>query len=557
MSANAESSSNFQWDWNLPRLFIRRCREKGDKLKVADSSGVKLSGNDLLLRTLALKRIIDREVLQARFKTLEEERHVGVLLPPTVPAVVVNMALTLSRRVAVNLNYTVSESIINRCIEEAQIKHVITSRKVMDKLGMKLDAQVVYLEDLKDKATVADKIVAYTQSKLLPEGMLASQFKLHKNTPDDRLTIIFTSGSTGVPKGVPLTFNNIASNVQGFDATIHVKEDDCFLGILPFFHSFGYTGTLWAVGCLPCSGAFHYNPLEPKQIGKLIETYKCTIVLGTPTFLRGFLKRIEPEQFKTVNIVVVGAEKMPIPLAQAFDERFGVRPIEGYGTTELSPVVAVNVPASRAKTANANEGLREGSVGRPIPGVRARTVSLDDHSKVLKPNETGMIEISGPNVMAGYLNQPELTAKVMNNGWYITGDVGFIEPDGFIHITGRESRFSKIGGEMVPHIQVEEELNKILGGDEDVLTLAVCGVPDEKKGERLVVLYTQLSQEPSAIVKKLIESGLPSIYNPGADGFIRVDSIPILGTGKLDLRGLQALAKELAGSKPSSRESAT
>jgi acyl-[acyl-carrier-protein]-phospholipid O-acyltransferase/long-chain-fatty-acid--[acyl-carrier-protein] ligase len=159
--------------------------------------------------------------------------------------------------------------------------------------------------------------------------------------------------------------------------------------------------------------------------------------------------------------------------------------------------------------------------------------------------------------MSGYLNQPELTAKVMNNGWYITGDVGFIEPDGFIHITGRESRFSKIGGEMVPHIQVEEELNKILGGDEDVLTLAVCGVPDEKKGERLVVLYTQLSQEPSAIVKKLIESGLPSIYNPGADGFIQVDSIPILGTGKLDLRGLQALAKELAGSKPSSRESAS
>ena len=546
MNTNTQPSSNFHWDWNLPRLFIRRCREKGARIKVADSSGVKLSGNDLLLRTLALKRIIDREVLQSRFKSIEDEKHVGVLLPPTVPAVVVNMALTLSRRVAVNLNYTVSESIINRCIEQAQIKHVLTSRKVMEKLGMNLNAQVVYLEDLKDKATLGDKIVAFTQSKLMPEGMLASQFQLHKNKPDDRLTIIFTSGSTGIPKGVPLTFNNIASNVQGFDATIHVKEDDCFLGILPFFHSFGYTGTLWAVGCLPCSGAFHYNPLEPKQIAKLIETYKCTIVLGTPTFLRGFLKRIEPEQFKTVDVVVVGAEKMPIPLAQAFEERFGVRPIEGYGTTELSPVVAVNVPPSRARTQEGKNSLREGSVGKPIPGVHARAVSLEDHSKVLGPDQTGMIEISGPNVMPGYLNQPELTAKVMNNGWYITGDVGFVDADGFIHITGRESRFSKIGGEMVPHIQIEEELNKIVGGDEDILKLAVCGVPDEKKGEKIIVLYTELPEEPDAIIKKLIAAGLPSIYIPSPDGFIKVDAIPILGTGKLDLRGLQNLAKEKA-----------
>ncbi|MCE2798175.1 MAG: AMP-binding protein [Planctomycetaceae bacterium] len=546
MNTNTQPSSNFHWDWNLPRLFIRRCREKGARIKVADSSGVKLSGNDLLLRTLALKRIIDREVLQSRFKSIEDEKHVGVLLPPTVPAVVVNMALTLSRRVAVNLNYTVSESIINRCIEQAQIKHVLTSRKVMEKLGMNLNAQVVYLEDLKDKATLGDKIVAFTQSKLMPEGMLASQFQLHKNKPDDRLTIIFTSGSTGIPKGVPLTFNNIASNVQGFDATIHVKEDDCFLGILPFFHSFGYTGTLWAVGCLPCSGAFHYNPLEPKQIAKLIETYKCTIVLGTPTFLRGFLKRIEPQQFKTVDVVVVGAEKMPIPLAQAFEERFGVRPIEGYGTTELSPVVAVNVPPSRARTLEGKNALREGSVGKPIPGVHARAVSLEDHSKVLGPDQSGMIEISGPNVMQGYLNQPELTAKVMNNGWYITGDVGFVDADGFIHITGRESRFSKIGGEMVPHIQIEEELNKIVGGDEDILKLAVCGVPDEKKGEKIIVLYTELPEEPDAIIKKLIAAGLPSIYIPSPDGFIKVDAIPILGTGKLDLRGLQTLAKEKA-----------
>ena len=549
MSTNPPADrASFQWDWNLPRLFIRRCREKGSQIKIADSMGVKLSGSDLLLRTLALKRILDREVFKGGSDL--EEKNVGVLLPPTVPAVVVNMALTLSRRVAVNLNYTVSDSIVNQCIKNAKIKHVLTSRQFIEKVGMKPElfgADVVYMDDLKDKATNYDKIAAFMQAKLMPEGMLASRLGLHKNNPDDRLTIIFTSGSTGVPKGVPLTFNNIASNVQGFDKIIGVRNEDCFLGILPFFHSFGYTVTLWGATTLPCSAAYHLNPLEPKQIGKLIERYNCSVVLGTPTFLRGFLKRIEPEQFKTVDIVVVGAEKMPIPLAEAFEERFNVRPIEGYGTTELSPVVAVNYPPSRAKNQYDRESIREGSVGRPIPGVRARTVSLDDHKLVLKPNETGMIEIAGPNVMPGYLDQPELTAKVMNDGWYITGDVGFIDPDGFIHITGRESRFSKIGGEMVPHIQVEEEIAKLVGGNEDTMTLAVSSVPDEKKGERLVVLYTSLSEPPEAIVKKLIASGMPSIFVPGAESFVQVDAIPILGTGKLDLRGLQKLAREKMG----------
>jgi acyl-[acyl-carrier-protein]-phospholipid O-acyltransferase/long-chain-fatty-acid--[acyl-carrier-protein] ligase len=411
---------------------------------------------------------------------------------------------------------------------------------------LKLNASVVYLEDLKDKATVADKIVAVTQAKLTPEWLLASQFGLNRNQPDDWLTIIFTSGSTGTPKGVPLTLNNIASNVQGFNSIIGVNESDCFLGILPFFHSFGYTVTLWGAMTLPSSGAYHYNPLEPKQIAKLIETSKSTVVLGTPTFLRSFIKRIEPEQFKTVEVVVVGAEKMPIALADAFEERFGVRPIEGYGATELSPVVSVNVPPSRAKTEASREGTREGSVGKPLPGVRARAVSLEG-GKPLLSGETGMLQFAGPNVMPGYLKKPELTAKAMDGEWYISGDVGHIDQDGFIYITGRESRFSKIGGEMVPHIQVEEDINALLGGSEEMINLAVCGVPDEKKGERLIVLYTQLSKDPSDIVKQLLAAGMPPIYVPGADSFVQVDAIPILGTGKLDLQGLKKLALEKTG----------
>jgi acyl-[acyl-carrier-protein]-phospholipid O-acyltransferase/long-chain-fatty-acid--[acyl-carrier-protein] ligase len=229
------------------------------------------------------------------------------------------------------------------------------------------------------------------------------------------------------------------------------------LGILPFFHSFGFTVTLWGAMTLPSSACYHFNPLEPRQIGKLVEANKSTVVLATPTFLRTYLRRIEPEQFKSVEVVVVGAEKMPLSLADAFEQKFGVRPTEGYGTTELSPVASVNVPPSRAKTADKNAGCRDGSVGKPIPGVSARVVSLDD-GKQLDTNVSGMIQVTGPNVMSGYLKQPELSAKVIKDSWYETGDVGYIDDDGFLFITGRQSRFSKIGGEMVPHIQIEEAI---------------------------------------------------------------------------------------------------
>jgi acyl-[acyl-carrier-protein]-phospholipid O-acyltransferase/long-chain-fatty-acid--[acyl-carrier-protein] ligase len=415
----------------------------------------------------------------------------------------------------------------------------------MDKMDFKLEAEIVYLEDLKDKPTVADKALSYFEANLLPAGLLESRLGLTRVRPDDVLTVIFTSGSTGTPKGVMLSYANIASNVSAIDQVVHLRETDVLVGILPFFHSFGYTVTLWGVAALNIQGAYHYSPLDARQIGKLIAKNKATLLLTTPTFLRSYLRRCEAEEFKSLDVVVCGAEKLPKDLADDFEKKFGVRPVEGYGTTELSPLASVNIPPSRSIN-NFQVDRKEGSVGRPVPGVTAKVTDLDTGEE-LSAGKPGMLWISGPNVMKGYLHQPEKTAEMIKDGWYQTGDVAFIDEEGFIHITGRESRFSKIGGEMVPHIRIEEELERLLGPSaEGKPQVAVTAVPDAKKGERLIVLHTRLEKTPDELRKGLAEAGLPNLFIPAADGFVEVGEIPILGTGKLDLRGVKAMAMEKA-----------
>jgi acyl-[acyl-carrier-protein]-phospholipid O-acyltransferase/long-chain-fatty-acid--[acyl-carrier-protein] ligase len=325
-----------------------------------------------------------------------------------------------------------------------------------------------------------------------------------------------------------LTHRNIGTNVEGFNQALHLSREDVLVGILPFFHSFGYTVAIWAALMLDPKVIYHYNPLEYRQVGALSRKHGATILVAAPTFLCSYVRRCEPEEFASLNLVVTGAEKLPKELADAFEKRFGVRPVEGYGTTELSPEGA---PC----------GVKEGTVGRPIPGVSVKVVDLDT-GRQLGPNKSGMLLVTGPNVMRGYLGQPELTAEVIRDGWYVTGDIAEIDEEGFIRITGRESRFSKIGGEMVPHIRIEEALCQILNPGEDKVSLAVTAAPDPRKGERLVVLHTGLSKPAEQVCRELAAAGLPPLWIPSPDSFWRVEEIPVLGTGKLDLRRLKELA---------------
>jgi len=319
-----------------------------------------------------------------------------------------------------------------------------------------------------------------------------------------------------------------------------IQPDDRLLGILPFFHSFGYMATLWLAVNHGMGVVYHPSPLDAVPIGTLTKRYRVTFLVATPTFLQLYLRRCTPEQFGSLRAVLTGAEKLPERLALAFEDKFGIRPLEGYGVTEAAPVIAVNVPGFRAPGFN-QSGARRGHVGHPLPGVVVRVVDPDTWEP--RPIGTaGMLLVKGPNVMRGYLGRDDLTANATRDGWYITGDIGIIDEDGFIQITDRLSRFSKIGGEMVPHGRVEQALQEAAGADLQVF--AVTGVPDERKGERLAVLHTVDEASLPAIVEKIATGGLPNLFVPRRDQFIKVDKLPVLGTGKLDLREVKRVAIE-------------
>lgn len=536
------------------RILIKTCRRRGRKPLFADSTGVNMSGYKFLTATLVLRRLLKKHVLDSR----EAEPNIGILAPMSVGGCLLNAAVALDRRVPVDLNFTFGKEGINHCVKQAGIKHILTSRKIMERYPElnELDAEILCSEDLLEKITLGNKLESFMRAALWPHWMLDRSLGLRRKGINEELsTIIYTSGSTGKPKGVMLTNDNLAEVGRSFVSAMRLNKNDTVLGFLPFFHAFGFMGNFWLPIFCGGNGVFHFNPLEPKKVGDMCRKNPVTFIASTPTFLRNFLRRCPREDFAHVDTVMCGAEKLPVDLMDAWEEKYGVRPGEGFGATELSPLPTTNVPDCRALD-DFHIYRKDGSIGRAVYNVAVKIVDLDT-GEDLPPDQDGMIVVKGPIVMKGYYKQPELTETVVDkNGWYTTGDVGKIDEDGFIWITGRQTRISKIGGEMVPHILIEEEIQKIVaralaeqGKTEESIggsgpLLAVTSLPHETKGERIIVLYQELPLAPKEVIERLIASGVPRIWIPHLDGFLQVDAIPVLGTGKLDLAALRQKAAQ-------------
>ncbi len=477
------------------------------------------------------------------------QQRVGLLMPPSIAGALVNMAAVLGGRTVVNLNYTTGRAGMESACAQAELKSVVTSKAFLHKAKIEPPAglEVIELEDVARSIGGGARVVALMLAMLAPLWLVRSMVgAVRRWDIDDTVAVIFSSGSTGEPKGIEVSHFNMLSNIEGAEAAIHLGAHDRILHMLPFFHTFGNL-LLWLGVHVQAALVFLPNPLDAEAVGDMTEGYGATIVVATPTFMQMYMKRLAPGKFGSVRLVVAGAEKLNVHFAEAFKAHFGVCIHEGYGCTECSPVVSCNAPDIRAPGVQ-QAGLKPGTVGRPLPGVLTRIVDPETRN-VLEPGQPGLLQVKGPNVMKGYLGKPEKTAEVLQDGWYSTGDIVKVDEDGYLLITDRLSRFSKIGGEMVPHCKIEDALHLVIEASEQVF--AVTAVRDEKKGERIAVVHVKLTVAVEVLVSRLMDNGLPNIFVPKARDFIEVDALPVLGTGKMDLRAVHTIAQAaLLGAGP-------
>jgi len=513
---------------SLGSRFVRQAKRRWSAFCVADSTGRELTFGRTLTGALLLMGAIKR--------IAPNDTNLGLLLPASVGGALANIAASFAGKVPVNLNFTAGHDAMAAAIERTGIATILTSRAFIARAGLETLPGMVYVEDLLAATTAPMRAAMLTAARVLPAAALARWF-LAPTPPDALATIIFSSGSTGVPKGVMLTHANVLANIDAANQVFHLQPNDVMLGVLPFFHSFGFTATLWLPLCIGCGAAYHPNPTDAKTIGELAASYHATILITTPTFAAAYVRKIQREQFASLRLAIVGAERLREPIAAAFKDKFGIDLLEGYGCTEMAPVVAVNADDP------ARGGARRGSVGRPLPGIDAMVVDMETGDGPLVGRE-GVLLVRGPNQMVGYLGEPEVTRASLRDGWYVTGDVAVIDEDGFIHITDRLSRFSKIAGEMVPHMKVEEELQSLL---DHHYAAVVTAVPDAVKGERLVAFYTDPRLTPQQIRDRLGDSALPRLWIPKREDIRYIESIPTLGTGKVDLRAVRTLASDAKG----------
>jgi acyl-[acyl-carrier-protein]-phospholipid O-acyltransferase/long-chain-fatty-acid--[acyl-carrier-protein] ligase len=481
----------------------------------------------LVLSTLLAQRL-SRETSKTR---------VGIVLPPGIGAIVSNLAVVFAGKSPVNLNFSLGRDALEASIERAEIDLILTAETVRKRLtdfpwtDLVLDVGVELKSFTKRQLALRALLLAF-----FPTGLAASWLGIPRKGGKGEAALLFTSGSSGMPKGVILSHRNVLANCAQIKGTELIPHGETLLGNLPVFHSFGFTVSLWFCLIEGVRLVTVPSPLDVRGNLKAIREQGVTALLGTPTFLRPYLRRAKEGDLDSIKFVIAGAEKTPDGFAEKWEKEADCVYLEGYGLTETSPVLCVNLPGRKE-----NAPLRKtGTVGKLLPGLMARVVDPDS-GVVLSPSQRGILHFRGPNVFEGYLGEPEKTAEVLDeDGWFVTGDLGSFDEDGFLRIEGRLSRFSKVGGEMVPHGRVEEVVAEVLGlEDGDQPAVAVAGRPDSSKGEALVLLTT-VDIEPNELSKLLAEKGLANLWIPKI--ILRVDEIPMLPTGKLDLKAIASLA---------------
>ncbi|MBO5761925.1 MAG: MFS transporter [Lentisphaeria bacterium] len=490
--------------------------------------------------------LISAILLNRRLRKLQGDhtsKHIGIMLPNSIEAVLSIFAVLFADKIPAILNYTSSADSFDLAVKKTKIKIILTSRSFLKQLKMEARSEMVFMEDLYPEIQLRFKRffwsipVLFFNTKELMKLVSPETW----NDVNKTAVILFSSGSTGIPKGIMLSHHNITGDATSVINSIGWNKNDRILGNLPVFHSFGLNVCLWLPVISGTETILVPGPLDTTLISKAMLERRPTVLMATPAFLLTYMRRCPKEAFKSLRLVVTGAEKLRDDIADRFFHLTGLAIAEGYGCTELSPIVSINLANSLMELGTTV--AKRGSIGPPIPGVCIKIVDPESF-ELLPANTDGLLIVKGPVVMQGYLDDPEKTKEVLKDNWYITGDIARMDNNGFITLTGRLSRFSKIAGEMVPHELVERELNNILLLDERLL--AVCGAPDSKRGEKLLVFYTDRERiKPNELIRKLREKGIPNLWIPKEENFVHIESLPMLGSGKLDLSNLANLAKTL------------
>jgi acyl-[acyl-carrier-protein]-phospholipid O-acyltransferase/long-chain-fatty-acid--[acyl-carrier-protein] ligase len=525
-------------DRHLGEACVRGLKRKPFSTAMIDGiDHSQLNRAKLLGAAAALSRFLRKEF---------SDKRIAIVLPASKGAVVANLAVALAGKVPVDLNFTMGRAANESCCKRADLRVAISATQFIDRLkDFPWSERVLKLDEMMPRMK-SQILIWWMMSIFVPWRLLVRLLQIPREGGHEEALLLFTSGSSGEPKGVVLTHRNIVGNVSQFSALLDAKKSDAILASLPFFHTFGSTVTLWYPLIETVRIVTHPNPLEAATNAALIERYKLTLMLATPSFLRGYMRKARPNQLRSLRLVITGAEKLPLDLAKSFEERFGQKVFEGYGLTETSPVVSVNLPEPRSEKSGecVQPSSRLGSVGRMAPGIAAE-IREPETDRKLSLHDSGMLWLRGPNIFEGYLNDPKRTAEVLRDGWFKTGDIGRFDEDGFLYIEGRLSRFSKIGGEMVPHEAIEHKIVDLLDlSGKDERMIAIVGVQDESKGEALVLL-SAVDVDLAQLRKKLHEAGISNLWIPKR--VQRVESIPVLASGKLDLKKCQELANEKSG----------